>query len=1434
MDSKGVVVFERLINHANISEDLRSYFQGAKIEKVELKRIDNELIIYFSFIKIIPKDILDNFYEMIIQSLSQYRKVNFISCFHSTLSKDILTEYWLNILEPIKTNPSSYNILKNAKWELEDKILSIYVTNESIKEFLLKKDIIQLISSSIFLWINENIKIDFKYSDETCIVEKNEFRCNNIELDIDVNVNNVSNENSINIKANSVDKKINRSCILYGKKINGKVKPINELIDEEDNVVIEGKLFFYDNKETKNGGGILIFNLTDLYDSIQAKLFIRNYKKGQDIINNIELDTWLRLKGNVKIDSFTNELVLMITDIMKVDRTLREDLAQEKRVELHLHTNMSAMDGISSVKNYIEQASKWGHKAIAITDHGVAQAFPDAYEYGEKYGVKIIFGLEANVINDNIPIVYNEQSKDLLNDTFVVFDIETTGLSAVFNTIIEIGAVKIKNGNIIENFSMFVDPQQSISSQITELTGITDEMVKGAPIINEALLKFKDFIGESTIVAHNARFDIAFININLKNIGENEINNSLIDTVELARLLYPDIKNYKLNTLCKHFKIELEHHRALNDAKATGYLLVKMIDDLKNKNIVDLIDINKNIRKGDFKKLRPFHLTILVKNSIGLKNLYKIISKSHIDYYYRCPRIPRSVLVEYRQGLLFGSACSQGEVFDAMISKTSEEIEEIAKFYDYLEIQPLDNYKHLINNGLLKSSENIMEIHNKIIELGDKLNISVVATGDVHYLNPEDDINRRILVYNQIGGYRYHHINDLNPAYYYTTDEMLKAFTHLENDVAKKIIIDNPNKISNEIESLKPFPDELHSPIIEGADDDIRDMSYSTAKKIYGDPLPDIIEKRLEKELNSIIKNGFSVIYLISHKLVKKSLEDGYLVGSRGSVGSSFVATMTEITEVNPLPPHYICRNCTHSEFVLDGSYGSGYDLPDKDCPHCHIKMYKDGQDIPFETFMGYKGDKVPDIDLNFSGEYQPIVHKYTEEIFGSDYVFRAGTISTIAEKTAYGYVKKYQEEKNLSLRSAEINRLVIGCTGTKRTTGQHPGGLMVIPRYKEVFDFTPIQRPADDMSTSTITTHFDYHAISGRLLKLDILGHDDPTAIRMLQDLTGIDPKTIPIDDQNVYEIFRSIKPLKVSSSQISRRTGAIGIPEFGTKFVRQMLEETKPTTFAELVRISGLSHGTDVWLNNAQDLIKGKKAKLSEVICTRDDIMIYLIQKGLDSSIAFNISEKVRKGKGLKQDDIDEMKEHNVPNWYIESCQKIKYMFPKAHAVAYVLMAVRIAYFKVYYPIYYYSTYFSVRAAEFDLKVMVEGSKDINNKMDEIIYKGNSASQKEKNLLTVLEVALEMIERGFYFHNVDLYKSDATRFIVTSDKKSLIPPFSSISGIGENAANNIISARYKGDFLSVEDFQTRSKVSKTVIEILYQYGCLKDLPESNQLSLF
>jgi DNA polymerase III subunit alpha, Gram-positive type len=1207
-----------------------------------------------------------------------------------------------------------------------------------------------------------------------------------------------------------------------------------EIVDEERRVTVEGFIFDAETRELRSGRTLLTFKITDYTSSLMVKMFSRD-KEDAALYQLVKKGMWVRVRGSIQNDTFVRDLVMIGNDINEIKPAGRKDTAPEnqKRVELHLHTPMSSMDAVTPVGALIAQAKKWGHKAIAVTDHAVAQSFPEAYSAGKKNDIKILYGVEVNLVDDGVPITYNDAHRLLAEDTFVVFDVETTGLSAVYDTIIELAAVKIRDGEIIDRFESFANPHHRLSATTINLTGITDDMVQNAPEVGEVIQRFHDWVEDGVLVAHNASFDMGFLNVGYKNIGLEKAKNPVIDTLELGRFLYPEMKNHRLNTLTKKFDIELtQHHRAIYDAEATGYLLLKMLKDASEKGIEYHDQFNDNMGKGNaYQRARPYHCTLLAQTEVGLKNLFKLVSIAHIEYFYRVPRLPRSILQKFREGILVGSGCNKGEVFEGMMQKSPDEVEAYAQFYDYFEVMPKEVNAPLIEMELVRDEKALEDIIGNIVKLGDKLGIPVVATGNVHYLNENDKIYRKILVNSQ-GGANPLNRHKLPDVHFRTTNEMLAAFSFLGGEKAKEIVITNTNKIADMIDVIKPIKDDLYTPKIEGADEEMREMSYSMAKKIYGEPLPEIVEARLEKELKSIIGHGFAVIYLISHKLVKKSLDDGYLVGSRGSVGSSLVATMTEITEVNPLPPHYVCPTCKHSEFFNDGSVGSGFDLPDKDCPQCGGKYKKDGHDIPFETFLGFKGDKVPDIDLNFSGEYQPRAHNYTKVLFGEDNVFRAGTIGTVADKTAFGYVKAYQQDNNLQLRGAEIERLASGCTGVKRTTGQHPGGIIVIPDYMDVYDFSPIQFPADDRNSEWKTTHFDFHSIHDNVLKLDILGHDDPTVIRMLQDLSGMDPKTIPTDDPEVMKIFSGTESLGVTEQQIMCKTGTLGIPEFGTRFVRQMLEDTKPTTFSELVQISGLSHGTDVWLGNAQELIHNRTCNLSEVIGCRDDIMVYLIYQGLEPSFAFKIMESVRKGKGLTDEMEAEMRKNEVPEWYIDSCKKIKYMFPKAHAAAYVLMAVRIAYFKVHLPLLYYAAYFTVRAEDFDIEAMSRGSESIRAIIEEINAKGLEASNKEKNLLTVLELALEMTERGFTFQNYDLYKSDASEFIIEGN--SLIPPFNSIPGLGTNAAYNIIKARQDGEFLSKEDLQQRGKVSKTILEYLDKLGCLGSLPEQNQLSLF
>ncbi|WP_161877913.1 PolC-type DNA polymerase III [Alkalibacterium sp. MB6] len=1207
-----------------------------------------------------------------------------------------------------------------------------------------------------------------------------------------------------------------------------------DIIEEERRVTIEGYVFDTEIRDLRSGRKLLIFKITDYTSSFTCKRFSNN-EQDEEIFSQLKTGMWLKVRGSVQEDNFMRDLVMNVQDITQTFHETRKDSypADEKRVELHAHSNMSQMDAIPSATSLVELAASWGHKAVAITDHAVGQSFPDAHAAGEKHGIKIIYGIEANLVDDGVPVAYNETSDHLGDATYVVFDVETTGLSAIYDNIIELAGVKMHKGNVIEEFQEFIDPGHPLSETTVQLTGITDEMVKGSKTEEEVLKAFKEFAEGTILVAHNASFDMGFLNTAYKKHDLGQSNLPVIDTLEFSRFVNPTFKSHRLNTLAKRFKVNLEqHHRAIYDAQTTGNLLWIFVKKAKEEHNIEYHNqLNNFMGQGDsYKRSRPSHVTIWAQTQDGLKNLFKLISGSLVDYFYRVPRIPRSYLEKHREGLLVGSGCAKGEVFEAMMQKGYEEAKKVAGYYDYLEVQPKEAYQNLIDRELVRNETDLEDIITNMIQLGKELDKKVIATGNVHYLNPEDAIYRDILLETQNS----HDSRFKNPPLHFrTTDEMMASFAFLGEEKAKELVITNPNDLVDRIEDgISPVKKDLYTPNMDGAEEEIRKMSYDEAHRLYGNPLPEIIEARLEKELTSIIGNGFAVIYLISQKLVHKSIEDGYLVGSRGSVGSSFVATMTGITEVNPMPPHYRCKECQFSEFFTEGEVGSGFDLPEKDCPKCSSSLYRDGHDIPFETFLGFKGDKVPDIDLNFSGEYQAKAHHYTKELFGEDYVFRAGTIGTIADRTAFGYVKGYERDKQLNYRAAEVDRLSKGLTGVKRTTGQHPGGIIVIPEYMDVYDFTPIQYPADDQDSQWKTTHFDFHSIHDNVLKLDILGHDDPTMIRMLQDLSGIDPLDIPANDPGVMKLFSGTDILGVTEEQIFSKTGTLGVPEFGTRFVRQMLEQTKPTTFAELLQISGLSHGTDVWLGNAEELIRKYDIPLAEVIGCRDDIMVYLQHKGLDDDIAFKIMEHVRKGRGIPDEWQAIMREQDVPEWYIDSCLKIKYMFPKAHATAYVLMALRVAYFKVHYPLYYYAAYFSVRASDFDLEAMCQGKDALKAKMKEITDKGMDASTKEKNVLTVLELANEMVERGFEFKMVDLYESDATNFTIKDN--ALIAPFRAVPSLGGNAARSIVEARKESPFLSKEDLARRGKVSKTVMEYLDTNNALQGLPDENQLSLF
>ncbi|ABY94868.1 MULTISPECIES: PolC-type DNA polymerase III [Thermoanaerobacter] len=1403
-----------------------SFPQEFEIKKVKLLKKERKLIVSVSSNNNINSQIR-KFQDFLLNKFPLIKEVEVVveqeKKFNSL--QDILDNFEEIILKISEEYPASLSFLKTCDVVTENQKIIIKAPNEVVYQFI-KSNKIDFVLKKFL-----KDKYGFKTEIDVVLLEEFEDTMERMIMEEDIKVIEEITKSGQKQETGKTTEKMEDkedSQVLLGKEIKAEVISIKDVTAETEEAVIEGEIFSLEFKELKSKI-LMTFDITDYTSSILVKAFLTEEKYNY-LKENIQVGSFVKLRGKVFYDKYEGDLVISLKDLQLISPKERKDLSEEKRVELHLHTQMSSMDAVASATEVIKRAAKWGHKAIAITDHAVVQAFPEAMEASSKYGVKVIYGVEGYLVDDGVPIVTGD-TEATLEDEFTVFDIETTGLSNINDEIIEIGAVKIKEGKIIDTFETFVNPKIPISSFITKLTGIDESMVKDAPSIEEILPKFLEFASNSVLVAHNANFDVSFIKSKAKKFNLN-VNNAVLDTLELSRHLYKDLKNYKLDTLADHLQVKLEHHhRAVDDAMATAEIFIKTIDRLKELGVEKVKDINAILKESevDIRKLPVYHVTILVKDQKGLRNLYEIISKSNLEYFHRTPRIPKSLLISRREGLIIGSACEQGEVFRAIVSNLEEKkLENIISFYDYLEVQPVGNNEFLIGKGEVKSVEELREINRKIYLLGKKYNKLVVATGDVHFLDPWDDIYRKILM----AGKGYKDADRQPPLYFKTTDEMLKEFEYLGEEVAKEIVIDNPNKIADLVEEVKPIPDGTFPPVIEGAEEELRKLTLDKAHEIYGDPLPEIVQNRLDRELNSIINNGYAVMYIIAQKLVSKSLKDGYLVGSRGSVGSSLVATMSGITEVNPLPPHYVCPNCKYSEFITDGSYGCGVDMPDKTCPHCGTLMRKDGFDIPFEVFLGFEGDKEPDIDLNFSGEYQPIAHKYTEELFGKGHVFRAGTIGTLADKTAYGYVKKYFEERNLIVHKSEIKRLTVGCTGVKRTTGQHPGGIMVVPKDKSIYDFTPIQHPADAEDTDVITTHFDYHSISGRLLKLDILGHDDPTVIRMLEDLTGINAREIPLDDKKTMSLFTSVEALGIDPEELNTPVGTLGLPEFGTKFVRQMLIDTRPTTFAELVRISGLSHGTDVWLNNAQDIIREGIATLKEVISTRDDIMLYLISKGMDKKLSFKIMENVRKGKGVTQEEIEEMRKHGVPNWFIESCQKIKYMFPKAHAVAYVIMAFRIAYFKVHYPEAFYATYFTVRADDFNLDIVLKGKDSIKNAIKEIEAKGNNASPKEKSLLTVLEVALEMYLRGFKFINVDLYKSDAVKFFITEE--GLLPPLNSLEGVGIQAAKTIAQERENGKFLSVEDFRNRTKVSKTVIEILKQYGCLTDLPESNQLSLF
>ena len=1478
--------FFEVFKTLKLPEDIGMYMENVEVTRVSKTSTNSLARVYIKNDRVISKKIIYRVEDALKKQIFRIQNMDVRIIDRYNLSKQytpqtIMDVYYDSILfELEKYWTLEYNLLKNSTWEFEKDDLLVLTLEDGFLARTYADDLKEYFQLIFLNRFGFEIDVEYKYVAklEKRYEKENEHKLNlrikQIEDNFMAAGEEAKSDNGAEKNKKYAEQKAKAAAffnergasgkdltryrkpantdILYGRDFDDEVTAIEQIESPIGEVVINGMIRSIETREIRNERTILSIVVTDFTDSIVVKMFARN-EQLPDLYEFIKKGNFLKIKGIASMDKYDQEITIAnVSGIRKGsdNRSVRNDLSLHKRVELHCHTKMSDMDGVSYAKDIIKQAISWGHKAIAITDHGVVQAFTEAYhtmqdlefkynKKGEKLDFKVIYGVEAYLVDDTRKIVINPAGQDFKGE-FVVFDLETTGFSALVDRVIEIGAVKIKNNEIVDRFSTFVNPQIPISFRIENLTGINDQMVMNSETIEQILPDFIEFCKGCVMVAHNAEFDMSFIINNAEKMGI-EFAPTYIDTVLLSQFLIPALHNYKLDTLTKHLNVVLDnHHRAVDDAEATAHIFLKLVQMLYERDIYTLDKLNEEGTLDDesIKKLHQYHCIILASNEMGRINLYRLVSASHLQYFNRFPKIPKSLVNKYREGLIIGSACEAGELFRAMVNGRSDaEIARIVNFYDYLEVQPIGNNSFMIEKEdyYVKDEEDLRDLNRRVISLGEKFDKPVVATCDVHFLNPEDEIYRRIIM----AGKGFDDADNQPPLYLHTTEEMLQEFDYLGNDKAYEIVVTNTNKIMDMCEKISPVRPDKRPPVIENSDQMLRNICHNRAHEIYGPELPQIVTERLERELNSIISNGYSVMYIIAQKLVWKSNEDGYLVGSRGSVGSSLAATMSGITEVNPLPPHYLCPNpdCKYSDFdspeVKQYAGMAGCDMPDKICPKCGTRMKKEGFDIPFETFLGFKGDKEPDIDLNFSGEYQANAHRYTEVIFGKGQTFKAGTIGTLAEKTAFGYVKNYFEERGVHKRYCEINRIVQGCTGVRRTTGQHPGGIIVLPVGEEIEKFTPVQHPANDVNSDIITTHFDYHSIDGNLLKLDILGHDDPTMIRMLEDLTGISARDVPLDQRDVMSLFASTKALKIEPEDIGGcKLGCLGIPEFGTDFAMQMLIDTKPKYFSDLIRIAGLSHGTDVWLGNAQVLIQEGKATISTAICTRDDIMIYLIGKGVESGLAFTIMESVRKGKGLRDEWIETMKEHGVPDWYIWSCKLIKYMFPKAHAAAYVMMAYRIAWYKVFQPLAYYAAYFSIRATAFSYELMCMGKERLEYYMAEIRKKGDSASKKELDTLKDMRIVQEMYARGFEFVPIDLYTAKAQRFQIVDGK--LMPSLATIDGLGDKAADAVVDAAKQGKFLSKDDFRDRTKVSKTVIDLMDDLKLFGDIPQSNQMSLF